>query len=228
MTSTCETVKEISRVPRSKMDAIATYDKLSRVYDLLAAGAERKYTEIGLREMSVRQGESVLEIGFGAGRGLLDMARAVGQEGEVYGIDISKGMIVAARERIRDAHAESAVALTAGDGSRLPFQPESFDAVFMSFVLELFDSPEIPIVLAESLRVLRHSGRLCVVALSTKGRRGSVLRLYEWAHRHFPNYADCRPICVEDFLRIAGFEIARSELFYMWGLPVEVILAKKA
>lgn len=227
MTSACETTQETSRVLRSKKDTMATYDKLSGVYDLLTTWTERKYTEDGLRKLGVREDESVLEIGFGAGRGLLSLAHSTGPGGKVYGIDISKGMIEATRARIRDVHMETAVELIAGDGSALPFAPEFFDALFMSFVLELFDNPEMPVVLAESRRVLRTDGRICVVALSTKGKRGPILRLYEWAHENFPNYADCRPICVEELLKIAGFEVVRAKVSSMWGLPVEIVLARK-
>lgn len=227
MTSNCKTAHEISRVLRSKNDAITTYDRLSMVYDLLGAGAERKYTSLGLQKLCVREGESILEIGFGPGRGILSLARSVGPGGSVLGIDISRGMIKAARSRIRDASMEGRVELMAGDGSRLPLLPGSVDAVFMSFVLELFDSPEIPEVLAESMRVLRKGGRICVVALSADGRRGPILRLYEWAHGQFPNYADCRPICVSGSMKTAEFEILSSEVFSMWGIPVGIVLARK-
>lgn len=227
MTSSCETAHDISRVRRSKSEAAATYDRLSTVYDLLGAGAERKYTALGLQELAAREDESVLEIGFGPGRGMLLLARSVGPGGSVLGIDISRGMIDAARSRVQDAGMDERVHLMAGDGSRLPLVSDSVDAVFMSFVLELFDSPEIPDVLAESLRVLRRGGRACVVALSADGRRGSIVRLYEWAHEHFPNYADCRPICVNGSLRAAGFEVLKSGLFSMWGIPVGIVLARK-
>ena len=206
---------------------MATYDRLSGIYDLLAGGFEWKLTEEGLKELGAKAGESVLEIGFGAGRGLLHLANSVSPTGQVHGVDISKGMIEAARTRVNDANMEDAFEPILGDGAALAFASESFDALFMSFVLELFDTPEITVVLSESKRVLKRSGRICVVALSTKGRRGSILRLYEWAHENFPNYADCRPIGVEDFLRSAGFDIVRSRVTLMWGLPVEIVLAKK-
>ena len=227
MTSESTAHYPIGRVTRSKRDAARTYDSLSGVYDLLSRGLEWKLTEEGLKELEPKTGESVLEIGFGAGHGLLYNARRVGPGGKVIGVDISPGMIRSARSRIDDAHFADVVELTRGDGSTLAFAPESFDAAFMSFVLELFDTPEIPVVLSEALRVLKPGGRICVVALSIRGH-GPVLRMYGWAHEHFPNYADCRPIRAEEFVKDAGFRIQQSRSASMWGLPVEIVVGIKA
>ncbi|RJP53371.1 MAG: methyltransferase domain-containing protein, partial [Anaerolineaceae bacterium] len=113
-----------------------------------------------------------------------------------------------------------------GDAANLPFASGSFDAVFLSFVLELFDTPEIPLVLAECQRVLKPDGRICVVAMSRDKDENIPLRIYEWFHQHVPNYVDCRPIYVVKTLQESGFEISRTEHGQMWGLPVEICLAK--
>ena len=102
----------------------------------------------------------------------------------------------------------------------------SVDAIFMSFALELFDTPEIPKVLAECKRVLRPGGRIVVVGVSKEGGMGIVLKIYEWSHRHFPNLVDCRPIFVRREMETAGFRIVSAEQKSMW-VPVELVLAVK-
>ncbi len=218
--------KAISRVRRPKEQARYVYDRLSRWYDLIAGPGERRARDRGLRRLGARPGEVVLEVGFGTGHGLVALARSVGPSGRVFGVDLSPGMCRVASSRVRSAGLSERVELLCGDGEALPFPAELFDAAFMSFTLELFDTPEIPRVLAECRRVLKSGGRLVVVALSQRERPGLMMRLYERAHRAFPAYFDCRPIYVEAALEEAGFQIVSVEGEALWGLPVAVVLSR--
>jgi ubiquinone/menaquinone biosynthesis C-methylase UbiE len=218
--------KTISRVYRSKEDAKASYDKMSRWYDLFAS-FENAYRNAGLRMLGAKQGERVLEIGFGTGHSIVALAHSVAASGRVYGIDLSEGMRRVAQARTTQAGLADSVHLQCGDARNLPFDNDFFDAIFMSFTLELFDTPEIPIVLRESQRVLRDGGRVGVVSMSWKRQPGLIVRLYVWMHEKFLSYVDCRPILVQDVLQDAGFRIANAIEISMWGLPVEIVLARK-
>lgn len=213
---------EISRVTRSREEARASYDRLSRWYDALSHASEWPFTARGLGMLQVQAGEAVLEVGCGTGHAMVRIARAAGR---AYGLDLSAGMLAVARKCVAAAGPAGPVCLVQGDAARLPYAPVSFDAVLMCFTLELFDTPEISVVLAECRRVLRPGGRLGVVALAHADNL--AVRLYGWAHRVLPRVVDCRPVHTAAVLREAGFQVAARERGMMWGLPVEMVVATK-
>jgi ubiquinone/menaquinone biosynthesis C-methylase UbiE len=218
---------EISRVKRSKETARASYNRMSRFYDLLTGSSEQKYKDLGLALLQLQPGEKVLEIGFGTGKSLIPLARGVGESGQVFGVDLSEGMAKAAARRLEQAGLAERIRLSCGDAAQLAQPEASLEAIFLCFTLELFDTPEIPQVLAECRRVLKPGGRMVVVAMSKKGHFNLMTRLYDWAHEKWPAWVDCRPIYVEASLQEAGFNIQKSLTLPMWGLPVEIIVAEK-
>lgn len=221
-----ETQDELLRVCQTKRETRAFYNALAGVYDALATRTEAPVRQEGLDMLGVSRGERVLEIGFGTGRTLARVADAVGLEGHVYGVDLSDEMVRLTRELLRTHDLFASVGLTCADAERLPLASACVDAIFMSFVLELFDTPAIPVVLRECRRALRANGRIVVVAVSKQERAGLVLRAFEWTHRHFPNLVDCRPIYARAALETAGFRIERTVQRNMW-VPVEIVLARR-
>jgi ubiquinone/menaquinone biosynthesis C-methylase UbiE len=219
--------RETVSVARTKDEAKASYDRMSRFYDLLSGRSERKFIEVGLEMLDARRGDKVLEIGFGTGDALLSLARAVGNTGRVAGIDISSGMLKVARAKLEKSGLAGRVELETGDAASLPYEEESFDAILMTFSLDLIDTPEIPVVLEECLRVLDGGGRICVVSVSNMGKHGVMMRMYLWAHEHMPKVVDCRPIYTRRSLENVGFEVVEERMMSMWGLPVEIVLAEK-
>ena len=215
----------ISPVSRPKSAAKTFYDRLSRRYDLIAGSSERKYRQLGLQALNPQPGEIALEIGYGTGHSLLTLAQAVGPDGRVCGIDISEGMRDVAQGRLEAAGLAQRVELQVGDGADLPYSNDQFDAVFMSFTLELFDTPEIPVVLSNCRRVLHPDGRLALVTMVKSERPNLMERIYEWFHARWPAMVDCRPIFARHAVEETGFIIQSQKRLSMWGLPVEIILA---
>jgi len=217
--------QNVSRVDRTKTQAKKSYDRISHFYDYFAGGFERNYSNVALEQLNINEGETVLEIGFGTGHCLKQIAKLVGKTGKVYGIDISSGMLEEAKKRLEKASLMDRVELYCGDAVKMPYDEHLFDAVFMSFTLELFDTPEIPMILNEIKRVLKFEGRLGIVSMSKEDGKSILLKLYEWAHEKIPNYVDCRPIYVEQSLKEAGFEIKNKEKVKVFGLPLEIVVS---
>jgi len=216
----------VLRVLQSKEETRHYYNKIGKVYDLLSEEAEKPMREAGIRKLAAKPGERILEIGFGTGHCLVEIAKAVGPSGKVLGIDISDAMLAQAQELLRKEGLADRAELKCGDAEQLLFESNSLDGIFFSFTLELFDTPELPKVLAECKRVLRPGGRIVVVAVSREGKHGVMLDLYEWTHQHFPNLMDCRPIYVRRALEAAGFSIKVADVESMW-VPVEIVLAER-
>ena len=107
----------------------------------------------------LREGETVLDLGSGAGADVLICARRVGATGKAIGIDITDEMLELARQNAADAGV-SPVEFRKGYLEELPLEDESVDVVISNCVINL--SADMPKVLAEAARVLRPGGRFAV------------------------------------------------------------------
>lgn len=216
---------EILRVFQTRKETRAFYDRISRFYDLMAERSERPLRSAGMKKLVPAPGERILEIGCGTGHCLAALSAAVAPCGRVLGIDLSTEMLKTSRAYLLRKGRSGPVDLVCTDAVRLPFPDSIVDAVLMSFTLELFDTPDIPQLLGECLRILRPGGRIVVVGMSKEGKAG-LRRAFEWTHRHFPKILDCRPIFVRRALEVAGFLIEDVTIQMMW-VPVEIVLATK-
>ncbi len=120
-------------------------------------------------------GASVLDVGCGAGEVCVEIARIVGRDGRVAGIDPSEAMIAAARRAATAAGVT--VDLRLASIYALPFPDGAFDAVRSERVFQHLADPEAG--LAEMIRVTRPGGRI-MVADPDHGQHG--LALDEPAH----------------------------------------------
>ncbi|QDT66298.1 class I SAM-dependent methyltransferase [Calycomorphotria hydatis] len=209
----------------------AFYNRLSASYDALADHDEHVARDEAVKFLDAQPGEKILEIGYGTGHALADLAKLVGDSGKVIGIDISDGMRDVAQARLEKEGVANRVELLVDDARKLSFEDDSFDAVIMTFTLELFEEADIAGVLAECRRILKPNGRLAVAGMNITpdGKHESMLtHLYKWLHRHFPHYIDCRPIDAVKFVEDAGFNITQKHEMEIWTLPVVSLVASNS
>ena len=107
----------------------------------------------------VKSGDTVLDLGSGAGIDLLIAWRKVGATGHVIGIDMTDAMITKARENIAAARAEN-IEVRKGLIEELPVESGSVDWVISNCVINL--SPEKNKVFAEIARILKPGGQMLV------------------------------------------------------------------
>ena len=115
-----------------------------------------------VRHADLRAGESVLDLGCGAGIDTLLAASAVGPTGRVVGIDMTPEMVARARRNAASA-GFSHVEIHEGLIEELLLPDQSIDVVISNGVLNL--STRKSRVLAETMRVLRPGGRVAITDL---------------------------------------------------------------
>jgi len=108
---------------------------------------------------SLRQGETVLDLGAGAGIDCFLAAKVVGETGRVIGVDMTAEMLDRARENAAKHHYAN-VEFRLGEIENLPVADGSVDAILSNCVINL--SPEKQRVFAEAYRVLKPGGRMVV------------------------------------------------------------------
>jgi len=107
----------------------------------------------------VREGDTVLDLGSGAGFDLLLAGDKVGPNGRVIGVDMTDEMIARARKNIKAAGMTN-IEVRKGLIEDLPVESSSVDWVISNCVINL--SPEKPKVFKEISRVLKPGGRMSI------------------------------------------------------------------
>lgn len=121
----------------------------------------------------LHEGETVLDLGSGAGLDVLLSARRVGPTGKAYGVDMTDGMLEEARANAREAGVGN-VEFLRGEIEDLPLPDASVDVVVSNCVINL--STDKPRVLEEAHRVLRPGGRFAVADVVVRGPVPDPLR----------------------------------------------------
>lgn len=108
---------------------------------------------------SLKEGETVLDLGSGGGFDCFLASNKVGQKGKVIGIDMTSEMIDKARENARKSGYEN-VEFRLGEIENLPVADNSVDAIISNCVINL--SPDKGRVFKEAYRALKPGGRVMV------------------------------------------------------------------
>ncbi|CEG27657.1 demethylmenaquinone methyltransferase [Bacillus sp. B-jedd] len=128
------------------------YDKMNSVISFKQHIAWRKDT---MKKMNVRPGSRALDLCCGTADWTIALSEAVGDGGEVVGLDFSKNMLKIGQQKIDALELKNAT-LVHGNAMELPFEDNHFDYVTIGFGLR--NVPDYMQVLKEMHRVVKPGG----------------------------------------------------------------------
>lgn len=124
--------------------------------------------------LGMRPGDHVADLGSGSGYFTLSLARAVGQSGKVYAVDVDAGINEYLAKRLREEGLENVEIILAEYHD--PLLPES--GVDLIFICNTYHHIEDRIVyFADVRRYLRPGGRIAIIDFDRKGLLGWFLKI---------------------------------------------------
>jgi len=124
---------------------------------------------------AIREGETVLDLGSGAGFDCFIAARRVGKTGKVIGVDMTESMLKLARRNAKKLGYTN-VLFKRGDIEDLPIKDDSADVVISNCVINL--APNKKKVFKEIFRVLKNTGQVYVSDIVWPGVRRVQLAFF--------------------------------------------------
>lgn len=168
---------------------------------------------------TIKSGDSVLDLGSGAGNDCFVARAIVGETGKVTGIDFTDAMLEKARNN-NEKLGFSNVEFVKGDIEQMPLADNQFDVIVSNCVLNLV--PDKTKAFAEMLRVLKPGGHFCVSDVVIKGE------LPEKLQKDAEMYAGCvsGAIDINEYIAIiknTGFQNIEIHKQKEIEIPVEIL-----
>ncbi|MGI0149996.1 MAG: class I SAM-dependent methyltransferase, partial [Thermoplasmata archaeon] len=147
-----------------------TWDESSDTYTKLLRNLEPYGFDL-LARVDPKVRERCLDIATGPGEPAMSIARMVGPEGRVTGIDLSEKMVRLATRRAKERRIPN-VEFRVMDAEKMDFPDEAFDLITSRFGFQIFTNPEG--VAREARRVLAPRGRIGVTVWSTAEKATAI------------------------------------------------------
>ena len=145
-------------------------------------------SDILIDRTRARAGERILDVGCGCGATTIALAKQVGRDGHVFGIDISVPMLARARQL---TPADAPVDYALADATVYPFDPQSFDLLASRFGVMFFAQPAVSF--ANLRTALRPSGRLVFACWREPRENPWMMTPLQAVYKHVPKLPQFGP-----------------------------------
>ena len=178
------------------------FSSIANNYDflntLLSFNRDKYWRKFAVSKTDLGYGGKALDVATGTGKLALELAKRVGKEGKVIGIDFCQKMLSNAQHKLRKTRYQN-VELIQTNAEALPFPDGAFDCATIGFGLR--NSTDIRQTLQEMTRVLKVDGRLVCLEFSQPGHQ-----IFRWIY-HLYN---------SSILPFAGWLISRNRDAYTY------------
>jgi demethylmenaquinone methyltransferase/2-methoxy-6-polyprenyl-1,4-benzoquinol methylase len=172
-----------------KQKLVQIYRKRAGRYDLSTAWLFRlmgfrveRYRRLTVDALSLKRGDTVVDLACGTGLNFPHLERAIGPEGRIIGVDIADAMLGQARERVGVAGWRN-VELVRMDLAQYPF-PSRAARILSTLAITLV--PEYDDVIRRAAGALQPGGRLAVLDLKKPGNwPAGLIRFGAWLNRPY-------------------------------------------
>lgn len=134
---------------------------------LISSAFQEKALQSVVNALELPAGSRGLDVGCGFGAQVMQLAEAVGDEGHVTGVDLSREFLDFGRNIVKGSDLTERVSLVEGDMNHLPFQNNSFDWAWSSSCVGYFPGDPMPAI-REMVRVVRPGGIVALVIWSSE------------------------------------------------------------
>ncbi|MDD5184115.1 MAG: arsenite methyltransferase [Paludibacter sp.] len=168
---------------------------------------------------TIKEGDSVLDLGSGAGNDCFVARAIVGEKGKITGIDFTDAMLEKARRNVEKLGFVN-VEFIQGDIEEMPLENNQFDVIVSNCVLNLV--PDKNKAFSEMYRVLKPEGHFCVSDVVIKGELPEKLK------KDAEMYAGCVSGAIDineylEIIRTTGFSAIEIHKQKEIELPVDIL-----
>ncbi len=180
-----ETVTPYKNTEATKKEQVAAmFNNISKTYDFLnhflSAGIDIIWRKRAIKELLKDNPKQILDVATGTGDFAFE-ALMILKPDKIIGVDISKGMLDIAQQKIDKRNLNRQFEVKLGDSEKLLFDDNSFDAITVAFGVRNFENLEKG--LTDMLRVLKPGGKAVILEFS-QPRAFPIKQLYSFYFRY--------------------------------------------